>query len=237
MMGGEAEPKKKSSSSLLKAAFDALSKGNHEEAVRLCKQVIKQPGGQNNYEAFVMLGKALFRGNQYDHAQTSYRRAIDLNPSALRAWQGLAELYEASRNFDKVVEACESVIEIAKATDDNPRLADYLCRLGRAHVNSLDYEKASQTWNILLGIPSISETQRFEALCGVADVQVVKLNELREVPDRYCLPQGDPAGSLANSLEAFLREIIHISPETQKYQDLLLKLLLDHMQEAQSLGV
>jgi hypothetical protein len=183
--------------------------------------------------------------------------------------QGLAELYEASGNFDKVVEACESIIEIAKATDDTPRLTDYLCRLARAHVKSLDYEKASETWNVLLGIPLISETQRVEALCGVADAQVVKLNKLREQPDRYCLPQGEPTCSLGeidisrpvtfpatvapaastlfvddikmfhdtvNSLEALLQEIVLISPQTQRYQDLLLKLLLDHMQEVQSLG-
>lgn len=267
-MSGEAEPKKKSSSSL-KAAFEALSKGNYEETVRLCKQVVKQPGGQNNYEALVLLGKALFCGNQYDHAQTAYRRAVDLNPSAVRAWQGLAELYEASENFDKVLEACESIIEIAKATDDKPRLTDYLCRLARAHVKSLDYEKASQTWNVLLGIPSISETQRVEALCGVADAQVVQLINLREQANRNCLPQREPACSLGeidikgpvtfpasigpavnafsvddtkifqdkvNSLERLLREIVHISPQTHRYQDLLLKLLLNRMQEAHLLG-
>ena len=77
----------KKSSSVLKSAVEALSKGRHEEAVTLCKQLLKQPGGQNNYDALVILGKALFASGQYDHAETSYRRAASLSPNSLRAWQ------------------------------------------------------------------------------------------------------------------------------------------------------
>ncbi|KAH9287903.1 hypothetical protein KI387_032020, partial [Taxus chinensis] len=251
----------KKSSSVLKLAVEALSKGNHEEAVTLCKQLLKQPGGQSNYDALVVLGKALFASGQYDLAETPYRRATKLNPNSLRAWQGLAELYEASGKFDNVVEACEVIIEIAKTTDDKLRLTDYLCRLGRAYGKSLDYEKASQTWSTLLGTVSISETQRFEALCGLADCQTVRMEKLRLEPNGN-LSQEDPAYSLAeidlskpvpllasiapedtqhfcnkvDSFEALLTEIISISPQTHKYQDLFLKLLLGCMQKAQSLG-
>ncbi|GLJ53491.1 hypothetical protein SUGI_1141270 [Cryptomeria japonica] len=256
----------KKSSSVLKSAVEELSKGRHEEAVTLCKQLLKQPGGQNNYDALVVLGKALFASGQYDHAETSYRRAAALSPNSLRAWQGLVELSETSEKLDKMVEACESIIEIAKSTDDNSRLTDYLCRLGRAYAKSNDYEKASQTWSTLLGIVSVSETQRFEALCGLADAQAVIMGKSSPEPNINLSQKEQPACSLSEidtsrpvpllgsiapednsfsvkdkhhfygTVEALLKEIINISPQSHRYQDMFLKLLLDRMREAQSSG-
>eukprot|EP01018_Ginkgo_biloba_P009368 Gb_35868 [translate_table: standard] len=252
---------------LLKSAVEALSKGSHEEAVRFCKQLIKQD--RKNYDAHVVLGKALFSGKQYDKAEVPYRLATNLNPTSLRAWQGLVELHEALGEFEKVVDACESIIQIAQTTDDKVRQIDYLRRLAIAHAKSHNPEKASQTWKVLLNSPSISKDLHFEALCGLADAQLIKMDKLRLELSK-CYPQKEqptfwtgkkdmtqPLASLASvppedsacsvqdermledtgdSLEKLLRAIIDISPQTQRYQDLLLKHLLGHMQEARSLG-
>lgn len=60
-----------------------------------------------------ILGKAAFQLGEEAQAETAYRKAIGVNPNALLAWKGLAEIY-ASRtaDFTGSVEANEKLVRI-----------------------------------------------------------------------------------------------------------------------------
>ncbi|MGH0185977.1 UNVERIFIED_CONTAM: hypothetical protein FKN15_020033 [Acipenser sinensis] len=49
---------------------------------------------KNNYNAWVFIGVAASELEQPDQAQAAYRKAVELEPEQLLAWQGLTNLYE-----------------------------------------------------------------------------------------------------------------------------------------------
>ena len=55
---------------------------------------------KNNYNAWVFIGLAAAELEQPDQAKGAYKKAIELEPNQLLAWQGLANLYEKSNQPD-----------------------------------------------------------------------------------------------------------------------------------------
>ncbi|KAJ8380559.1 hypothetical protein SKAU_G00013370 [Synaphobranchus kaupii] len=84
--------------SALKNAREAIKNKEYKEALKQCKAVLKLE--KNNYNAWVFIGVAASELDQPDQAQTAYRKASDLEPEQLLAWQGLANLYEKSTQTD-----------------------------------------------------------------------------------------------------------------------------------------
>ncbi|XP_036383792.1 tetratricopeptide repeat protein 37 [Megalops cyprinoides] len=80
--------------STLKNAREAIKNKDYKEALKHCKAVLKLE--KNNYNAWVFIGVAASELEQPDQAQTAYRKASELEPDQLLAWQGLANLYEKS---------------------------------------------------------------------------------------------------------------------------------------------
>uniref|UniRef100_A0A672MCV1 SKI3 subunit of superkiller complex n=1 Tax=Sinocyclocheilus grahami TaxID=75366 RepID=A0A672MCV1_SINGR len=82
----------------LKSAREAIKNKEFKEALKHCKAVLKLE--KNNYNAWVFIGVAATELQQPDQAQTAYRKATELEPEQLLAWQGLANLYEKSDQAD-----------------------------------------------------------------------------------------------------------------------------------------
>lgn len=69
----------------LRGAQESLAKGQYQEVVKLCKIVLKQD--RNSYDAYVLLGSALFQLRQYVPAEKALRLAVGVNASKMAAWQ------------------------------------------------------------------------------------------------------------------------------------------------------
>ncbi|OXB75710.1 UNVERIFIED_CONTAM: hypothetical protein H355_016227 [Colinus virginianus] len=82
----------------LKSAREAIRNKEYKEALKHCKAVLKQE--KNNYNAWVFIGLAAAELEQPDQAKGAYKKAIELEPNQLLAWQGLANLYEKSNQTD-----------------------------------------------------------------------------------------------------------------------------------------
>ncbi|NXU58717.1 TTC37 protein, partial [Turnix velox] len=82
----------------LKSARDAIRNKEYKEVLKHCKAVLKQE--KNNYNAWVFIGLAAAELEQLDQAKGAYRKATELEPDLLLAWQGLAKLYEKSNQTD-----------------------------------------------------------------------------------------------------------------------------------------
>lgn len=52
---------------------------------------------RTNYLALVIFGAALQESTAKDEAVDAYRKAIDLSPNQILAWQGLASYYEKEK--------------------------------------------------------------------------------------------------------------------------------------------
>lgn len=78
--------------SILKNAREAIKNKEYKDALKHCKAVLKLE--KNNYNAWVFIGVAASELEQPDQAQAAYRKAVELEPEQLLAWQGLTNLYE-----------------------------------------------------------------------------------------------------------------------------------------------
>ncbi|CAM9116435.1 unnamed protein product [Lampetra planeri] len=82
----------------LKGAREAIKNKEFKEALKHCKAVLKLE--KNNYNAWVFIGLAASELEQPDQAHTAYKKAVELEPEQLLAWQGLANLYEKTDQWD-----------------------------------------------------------------------------------------------------------------------------------------
>uniref|UniRef100_A0A672JK50 Tetratricopeptide repeat domain 37 n=1 Tax=Salarias fasciatus TaxID=181472 RepID=A0A672JK50_SALFA len=104
----------------LKSARESIKNKEYKEALKHCKSVLKVE--KNNYNAWVFIGLAASELDQPDQAQTAYRKAVELEPEQLLAWQGLANLYEKTDQWDFKVELpniYQKLVELYASSDKN----------------------------------------------------------------------------------------------------------------------
>lgn len=75
----------------LKAAREAIRNKEFKEALKQCKAALAED--KNNYNALVFVGVAAEGLEQYDQALKAYRRATEISPEQLLAWQGLSSMH------------------------------------------------------------------------------------------------------------------------------------------------
>uniref|UniRef100_A0A8D3CQX3 SKI3 subunit of superkiller complex n=1 Tax=Scophthalmus maximus TaxID=52904 RepID=A0A8D3CQX3_SCOMX len=76
----------------LKSAREAIKNKEFKEALKHCKAVLKLE--KNNYNAWVFIGLAASELEQPDQSQSAYKKAVELEPEQLLAWQSCVH------NFD-----------------------------------------------------------------------------------------------------------------------------------------
>ncbi|XP_048838840.1 tetratricopeptide repeat protein 37 [Brienomyrus brachyistius] len=135
--------------SALKNAREAIKNKEYKEALKHCKAVLKLE--KNNYNAWVFIGVAACELEQPDQAQTAYKKAMELEPGQLLAWQGLASLYEKSDQADfktelpkvyeklatlyessdkeKCYEVAKKLVDLYHSKKDHAQVARWLRRL------------------------------------------------------------------------------------------------------------
>ncbi|KAL1783322.1 tetratricopeptide repeat protein 37 [Sigmodon hispidus] len=134
----------------LKSARDAIRNKEYKEALKHCKTVLKQE--KNNYNAWVFIGVAAAELDQPDQAQGAYKKAAELEPDQLLAWQGLASLYEKCNQenaksdlpgvYQKLLDLYESV-DKQKWCDVCKKLVDLLHQEKR-------HQEVARTWYKLI---------------------------------------------------------------------------------------
>ncbi|KAG2466535.1 TTC37 protein, partial [Polypterus senegalus] len=96
--------------SSLKSAREAIKNKEFKDALKHCKAALKIE--KNNYNAWVFIGLAAAELEQPEQAQTAYKKATELEPNQLLAWQGLTNLYEKSNQTDFKEELPEMYLKL-----------------------------------------------------------------------------------------------------------------------------
>lgn len=109
-----------SSRAKLKQVQKLIKDQSWEEAVSLSKEVLRddQGQGQGVYNALVFAGLSLSKLNRQEEAEKVYRQATTLFPEQSLAYQGLAKLYEAQEEWQKLGELQEELLESSWAKSD-----------------------------------------------------------------------------------------------------------------------
>ncbi|CAA7259262.1 unnamed protein product [Cyclocybe aegerita] len=113
--------------SSLKAAREALTKKDYASAKKHASQVLDfEP---DNYNGHVFLGLALLELGENDESEQIYRKAIELNPTQPLAWQGIANFYEKTANWEKQVDALIQLMNLFNTAQDAIKCAETLQKL------------------------------------------------------------------------------------------------------------
>lgn len=130
----------------LKSARESIKNKEFKEALRHCKSVLKVE--KNNYNAWVFIGLAASELDQPDQAQTAYKKAVELEPEQLLAWQGLANLYEKTDQWDFKVELpniYQKLIELY-ASSDKSKCYEVIKKLSDIYESDKENLKLIKVW-------------------------------------------------------------------------------------------
>ncbi|NXF52421.1 TTC37 protein, partial [Oceanites oceanicus] len=134
----------------LKSARDAIRNKEYKEALKHCKAVLKQE--KNNYNAWVFIGVAAAELEQPDQAKGAYKKAIELEPNQLLAWQGLANLYEKSNQTDvkgDLAGVYQKLLELYES-GDKQKWCDVCNKLVELYHQEKKYLEVAETWQKLI---------------------------------------------------------------------------------------
>ncbi|XP_075037195.1 superkiller complex protein 3 [Mixophyes fleayi] len=140
----------KEAKAALKNARDAIRNKDYKEALKQCKAVLKLE--KNNYNAWVFIGLAAAELEQPDQAQAAYRKAAELDPEQLLAWQGLGNLYEkvSQKDFkEDLPNVYRKLLELYKSSDKQ-KWCDVCKKLVDLYRQDRKYLQAAQTWQQLI---------------------------------------------------------------------------------------
>ncbi|NWR58481.1 TTC37 protein, partial [Bucorvus abyssinicus] len=134
----------------LKSARDAIRNKEYKEALKHCKAVLKQE--KNNYNAWVFIGLSAAELEQPDQAKGAYKKAIELEPNQLLAWQGLANLYEKSNQTDvkgDLADVYQKLLEFYES-GDKQKWCDVCNKLVELYCQEKKYLEVAETWQKLI---------------------------------------------------------------------------------------
>ncbi|XP_066196026.1 superkiller complex protein 3 [Sylvia atricapilla] len=134
----------------LKSARDAIRNKEYKEALKHCKAVLKQE--KNNYNAWVFIGLAAAELEQPDQAKGAYKKAIELEPNQLLAWQGLANLYEKPNQTDvkgDLADVYQKLLELYES-GDKQKWCDVCNKLVELYHQEKKYLEVAETWQKLI---------------------------------------------------------------------------------------
>uniref|UniRef100_A0A8D2KVQ7 Tetratricopeptide repeat domain 37 n=1 Tax=Varanus komodoensis TaxID=61221 RepID=A0A8D2KVQ7_VARKO len=136
----------------LKSARDAIRNKEYKEALKHCKAVLKQE--KNNYNAWVFIGLAAAELDQPDQAQGAYKKAAELEPGQLLAWQGLANLYEKMTHADvreDLIKVYQKLLELYESTDKQ-KWCEVCRKLVQQYQQEKNYLQVARMWHKLIKI-------------------------------------------------------------------------------------
>ncbi|KAI9527787.1 hypothetical protein NQZ68_027877 [Dissostichus eleginoides] len=128
----------------LKSARDAIKNKEFKEALKHCKAVLKLE--KKNYNAWVFIGLAASELDQPDQSQTAYKKAVELEPEQLLAWQGLANLYVKTDQWDFQVElpnVYQKLVELYASSDKN-KCYETISKLSDIYQSDKEYAKLAK---------------------------------------------------------------------------------------------
>ena len=118
----------------IKSAFENYQAGNLQEAVDICKKIVKiQP---NNINAVNLLGIIFYQRKDYDSAMKYTKKLITLNPMNAEAY------YILGHSLQEKGEVDEATIHYQRSLAINPNFADAFYNLGTIFQDKKKYNEA-----------------------------------------------------------------------------------------------
>ncbi|KAI6058512.1 Tetratricopeptide repeat protein 37 [Aix galericulata] len=119
---------------------------------------------KNNYNAWVFIGLAAAELEQPDQAKGAYKKAIEIEPNQLLAWQGLANLYEKSSQTDDkgdLADVYKKLLELYES-GDKQKWCNVCNKLVELYHQEKKYLEVAETWQKLIRIKQEEGAEKAE---------------------------------------------------------------------------
>lgn len=148
----------------LKAAREAIRDKEFKDAAKHCKTVLA--ADPNNYNALVFLGVATEGLDKGEQALKAYKKATELQPDQLLAWQGISSMLDKN---PKLMSEQESTAVFQKLislhSNDEIKQLPQLYKLLDLYLRSDQNDEALQTLDMLLKFEK-DAAKRIQPLCS-----------------------------------------------------------------------
>ncbi|KAM4050000.1 superkiller complex protein 3 isoform 2-T3 [Anomaloglossus baeobatrachus] len=146
----------------LKSARDSIRSKDYKEALKHCKAVLKLE--KNNYNAWVFIGLAASELEQPDQAQAAYKKATEIEPEQLLAWQGLVNLYEKvnQKDFkDDLPNAYQKLLELYSSSDKQ-KWSEVCKKLVELYEQEKKFLQAAHIWQQMIKMKEDEDCKKDE---------------------------------------------------------------------------
>ncbi|KAG9127255.1 Superkiller protein 3 [Ceratobasidium sp. 392] len=191
----------------LKASREAINKQEFAAALKAAEEVLTYDA--SNYLGNVLLGRAAFELSELEKSEQAYRKAIDLQPDQLLAWQGIEKLQEKTERWDDLDETLEREIEIVANAGEATKVAEFLQKLinvRRQHASLSELVNAlslllpgSRLYDVLSTIPPPEPTAPTKTT--INDMQVAIANSLPVLEEIVSLVERSEEDAYAKEVE------------------------------------
>uniref|UniRef100_A0A8C4QPZ4 Tetratricopeptide repeat domain 37 n=1 Tax=Eptatretus burgeri TaxID=7764 RepID=A0A8C4QPZ4_EPTBU len=185
----------------LKAARESIKNKDFKEALKHCKAVLQLD--KTNYTAWVFVGLAAAETEQPQKAHEAYKKASEIEPGQLLAWQGLANLYEKvdQPSFHEALpEIYERLLSLLSQSGDHNKWAEVCRKLAEHHQKQNKHDEAAKIWQRLV------TWKREEA--GMSPEELTEL--MQKLVACLLAEKGTPSSENQAVLEEVFEELIEL---------------------------
>ena len=203
-MSAEDRKKAEARNAAIRGAFEAgvkLSQENkYDEAIAKFNEVIAQV--PKCVECLTNIASLQMAKKDYEAAEGTYKKAIEINPSSAEAYNGLANLYNAQKKFDQAAEASAQAAKLGAAAPGGAS-ASTVFNQGVIAWNASRIDDAKKAFEEAVKLdPKLAEAHYW---LGMANLNQGKMPEAAQSFEEYL--KLDASGKYAEQAKGILAQI------------------------------
>jgi tetratricopeptide (TPR) repeat protein len=203
-MSPEERKKAEARNAAIRGAFEAgvkLSQENkYDEAIAKFNEVVAQV--PKCVECLTNIASLQMAKKDYEAAEGTYKKAIELNPSSAEAYNGLANLYNAQKKFDQAAEASAQAAKLGAAAPGGAS-ASTVFNQGVIAWNASRIDDAKKAFEEAVKLdPKLAEAHYW---LGMANLNQGKMPEAAQSFEEYL--KLDASGKYAEQAKGILAQI------------------------------
>ncbi|KAK4885213.1 hypothetical protein RN001_001484 [Aquatica leii] len=158
---------------LLKDAREAINKKDFQLSLAICKKILNED--RENYMAFVFLGVSLQEIGMNDKVAPTFKKAIQISPNNILAWNGLANFYEKLRNEEALIELISIYSSLLNIETDDKKLCEICEKLRSLPISEDNFLNTVEALWKIIQTENISKSTLSIACVSLASI-LLKVN-------------------------------------------------------------
>jgi Tfp pilus assembly protein PilF len=178
-----------------------LEAGDNEGAIATFTEILAEAPGCD--ECHYNIGLAHMALRQYEDAEASFQQVVTLDPMSVNGFNGLASVYNATRQFDRAAEASARASELAGADPAASGSADAIYNQGVIFFNAGQMAEAQTQFQNTLAVDPNYADAYFQL--GMASLNLGQIPAALEAFEGYL--EVAPDGPRAAEVQGFVQQL------------------------------